>query len=106
MQPRLPPRLVKSQVLHQASGSDRFVHTVSPAIPSRPSVVNLPNPPYELVDYHTPAKEVFMLQVPIDIPRELAYMFDYQFTVFNSIRLDNETGSRAGSSSVDAFYSY
>ncbi len=31
-----------------------------------------------------------MLKVPTDAPRELAHLFHYQLTVFNSIRLDNE----------------
>ena len=31
-----------------------------------------------------------MLKVPTDAPRELMYLFDYQLTVLNSIRIDDE----------------
>jgi len=31
-----------------------------------------------------------MLKVPTDAPTELAHLYDYQLTVLNSIRLDDE----------------
>ncbi len=35
-------------------------------------------------------KDVFMLKVPSEAPRKLAHLFDYQLTVLNSIRIDDE----------------
>jgi len=46
--------------------------------------------PWELIDDETRMKDVFMLKIPTDAPRELAHLFDYQLTMLNSIRVDDE----------------
>ncbi|KAF8336662.1 hypothetical protein F5887DRAFT_1161333 [Amanita rubescens] len=45
---------------------------------------------FNLINDTTRAKDVFMLKVPTDAPRDLAYLFDYQLTVLNSICINDE----------------
>jgi hypothetical protein len=45
---------------------------------------------YKLIDDNTCIKDVFMLKNPTEAPTELSHLFDYQLTVFNSIRLVDE----------------
>ncbi len=64
---------------------------------------NCTNQPYDLIGDDTRVKDVFMLKVPTDAPRELAHLYDYQLTVLNSIRLDDEE-MEAESTQVWAFF--
>ena len=45
---------------------------------------------YKLIDDNTRVKDVFMLKNLTEAPRHLRYLFDYQLTVLNSIRLADE----------------
>ena len=45
---------------------------------------------YKLIDDSTKVKDVFMLKTPTEVPRELAYLFDYQLSILNTIRVQDE----------------
>ena len=45
---------------------------------------------YKLIDDSTKVKDVFMLKTPTEAPRELAYLFDYQLSILNTIRVQDE----------------
>ncbi|KAF8320642.1 hypothetical protein F5887DRAFT_1291293 [Amanita rubescens] len=68
----IAPRAVGT--LHQASGN----HYIG-----RP-------PNYIMIDDETRVRDAFMLKVPTLATQDLAHLFDYQLTVLNSIRMDDE----------------
>ncbi|KAF8328309.1 hypothetical protein F5887DRAFT_1288229 [Amanita rubescens] len=57
---------------------------------------------YNLISDDTRVKDVFMLKVPTDAPRDLMYLWDYQLTVLNSIRVDDEQLELENNQNVEA----
>ncbi|KAF8344843.1 hypothetical protein F5887DRAFT_917856 [Amanita rubescens] len=80
----IAPRAVGT--LHQASGN----HYIGR------------HPQYNLINDDTRVKDAFMLKVPTDAPRDLMYLFDYQLTVLNSIRVDDEQLEQENQQNVEA----
>ena len=93
------PSLAGSSAKSQTRRSEQSTKPLATTILVKPQFVPLlglfrslliPLPQYKLIDDSTKVRDIFMLKTPTDASRDLAYLFDLQLSVLNTIWLEDE----------------